>query len=65
MYHKMALMLFVGINGPDNLITFTVFTVNIDIPYSLLYISKNLTLVLLNPDIPCICKQCRSRSVGF
>ena len=25
----------------------------------------NLTLVLLNPDIPCICKQCRSRSVGF
>ena len=25
----------------------------------------NLTLVLLNPDISCICKQCRSRSVGF
>ena len=24
-----------------------------------------LTLVLLNPDIPCLCKQCRSRSVGF
>ena len=24
-----------------------------------------LTLVLLNPDIPYICKQCRSRSVGF
>ena len=24
-----------------------------------------LTLVLLNPDIPCICKQCSSRSVGF
>ena len=23
------------------------------------------TLVLLNPDIPCLCKQCRSRSVGF
>ena len=22
-------------------------------------------LVLLNPDIPCLCKQCRSRSVGF
>ena len=21
--------------------------------------------VLLNPDIPCLCKQCRSRSVGF
>ena len=25
----------------------------------------DLTLVLLNPDIPCLCKQCRSRSVGF
>ena len=24
-----------------------------------------LTLVLLNPIIPCFCKQCRSRSVGF
>ena len=24
-----------------------------------------LTLVLLNPDIPCLYKQCRSRSVGF
>ena len=24
-----------------------------------------LTLVLLDPDIPCLCKQCRSRSVGF
>ena len=24
-----------------------------------------LTLVMLNPDIPCLCKQCRSRSVGF
>ena len=24
-----------------------------------------LTLVLLNPDIPCLCKQCRTRSVGF
>ena len=23
-----------------------------------------LTLVKLNPDIPCLCKQCRSRSVG-
>ena len=22
-------------------------------------------IVLLNPDIPCLCKQCRSRSVGF
>ena len=26
---------------------------------------SRLTLVLLNPDIPCLCKQCRSRSVGF
>ena len=25
----------------------------------------SLTLVLLNPDIPFLCKQCRSRSVGF
>ena len=24
-----------------------------------------ITLVLLIPDIPCLCKQCRSRSVGF
>ena len=24
-----------------------------------------LTLVLLNPDIHCLCKQCRSRTVGF
>ena len=24
-----------------------------------------LTLVLLNPDMPFLCKQCRSRSVGF
>ena len=26
---------------------------------------SSLTLVLLNPDIPCLCKQPRSRSVGF
>ena len=24
-----------------------------------------LTLVLLNPDMSCLCKQCRSRSFGF
>ena len=24
-----------------------------------------LTLILLNPDMSCLCKQCRSRSVGF
>ena len=23
------------------------------------------TVVLLNPDVPCLCKQCRSRSAGF
>ena len=28
-------------------------------------IYRSLTLVLLNHDIPCLCKQCRSRSVGF
>ena len=27
--------------------------------------SCRLTLVLLNPDISCLCKQCRSRSVAF
>ena len=27
--------------------------------------SVSLTLILLNPDMPCPCKQCRSRSVGF
>ena len=27
--------------------------------------SQLLTLVLLNPDIPCLCKQCGYRSVGF
>ena len=27
--------------------------------------SQVLTLVLLNPDMSCLCKQCRSRSVGF
>ena len=26
---------------------------------------KRLTLVLLIPDMSCLCKQCRSRSVGF
>ena len=29
------------------------------------YLHCALTFVLLNPDIPYICKQCRSRSVGF
>ena len=28
-------------------------------------VTKLLTLLLLNPDILCLCKQCRSRSVGF
>ena len=32
----------------------------------IVYIADSyLTLVLLNPDIPCLCKQCSSRSVGF
>ena len=30
-------------------------------PYSL----DKLTLVQLNPDMSCLCKQCISRSVGF
>ena len=34
-----------------------------DLEYS--YYTFMLTLVLLNPDIPSFCKQCRSRSVGF
>ena len=29
------------------------------------WISSLNTLVMLNPDILCLCKQCRSRSVGF
>ena len=33
--------------------------------YSVDKFDKNLTLVLLNPYIPCLCKQCRSRSVGL
>ena len=28
-------------------------------------VAWHLTLVLLNQDIPCLSKQCRSRSVGF
>ena len=28
-------------------------------------VEKISTLVLLNPDMSCLCKQCRSRSVGF
>ena len=30
-----------------------------------LILLTQLTLVLLNPDIHCFCKQCKSRSVGF
>ena len=29
------------------------------------HLPSQLTLVLLNPDIPYLCKQCRARSVGF
>ena len=32
---------------------------------SQLWYQKGMMLVLLNPDISCLCKQCRSRSVGF
>ena len=32
---------------------------------SLLRIFLSVTLVLLNPDMSCLCKQCTSRSVGF
>ena len=28
-------------------------------------LERSLTLVLLSPDIPYLCKQCRFRSVGF
>ena len=37
------------------------------LPYITYPISRqvHLTLVLLTLDIPCLCKQCRSRSVGF
>ena len=31
--------------------------------YSYLKYSNRLTLVLLNKDLPCLCKQCRSRSL--
>ena len=33
--------------------------------YFLIIAYSILTLVLLNLDIPCLCKQCSSRSVGF
>ena len=33
--------------------------------YNIHKLTNKLTLVLLNPDIPCLCKQCRPRSVGF
>ena len=33
--------------------------------YSQDIVMEKFTLVLLNPDIPCLWKQCRSRSVGF
>ena len=29
------------------------------------FVLYDLTLVLVIPDMPCLCKQCRSRSVGF
>ena len=33
--------------------------------YSWSYSGINLTLALLNPDMSCLCKKCRSRSVGL
>ena len=33
--------------------------------YPKIIIKYSLTLVLLNPDMPYLGKQCRSRSVGF
>ena len=35
------------------------------VPRLLKIYKKSLTLVLLNLDMPCLCKQCKSRSVGF
>ena len=34
-------------------------------PFSCCDPYRFISLVLLNPDIHCLCKQCRSRSVGF
>ena len=31
----------------------------------LFYVNYPLTQILLNLDMPCLCKQCRARSVGF
>ena len=41
------------------------FTVYYDVGSPPWYDLQSLTLVLLNPDMPFLCKQCRSRSVGF
>ena len=59
---KFALALLVALAGDklDPVITcYTSFCVNTR------KVSTLLTLVLLKLDIPCLCKQCRSRSVGF
>ena len=46
---------------------FRVYTAFIQQFYTYQKVEKwsSLTLVQLNSDIPCLCKQCRSRSVGF
>ena len=44
-------------SNSDSFITCHLFSLNIGF--------HMLTLILLNPDIPCLSKQCRSRSVGF
>ena len=52
-------------------IAFTNFLYNSSLSSWVCYIKKScvsytiITLALLNLDMPCLCKQCRSRSVGF
>ena len=48
-----------------NAMSSLVFTKSIKITAGVFYLLMLLTLVLLNPDMLCLCKQCRSRSVGF
>ena len=49
-------------NGPLVIDIFTEFEKYRYWPNESIPLSNQLTLVLLNPDIPCIGKQCRSRS---
>ena len=71
-YHQTRTKLFLPIKGKQDISKSSVsrwisYTCTIKLAYRKCT-SKDfpfLTLVLLNPDIPCLCKQCRSRSVGF